>query len=190
MKIGITGSSKLAGELLSILDNNIVYEKVEMESFRYPDIIPWNELDVFINNAHVQFSQTELLHEAYENWKEDEDKLIINISSRAHKPNISKGYLYSAQKAALNHLADNLTYNSDAQFGIVTLNLGLLEHALESVPYDEVCTLVKDIIFDFYTNRPMQTEITFQHRANYNKVQKEKEMLKLSAAVNKITHKH
>ena len=55
--------------------------------------------DVFINNRHNSFSQTELLMEVFEKWK-NTDKTIVNIISRSKYPNISKGYLYSASKAA------------------------------------------------------------------------------------------
>ena len=56
--------------------------------------------DVFINNRHNSFNQTELLMEVFNKWK-DTDKTIVNIISRSKYPNISKGYLYSASKAAL-----------------------------------------------------------------------------------------
>ena len=62
--------------------------------------------DVFINNRHNSFKQTELLMEVYNKWK-DTDKTIVNIISRSKYPNISKGYLYSDSKAALSHLSSN-----------------------------------------------------------------------------------
>ena len=105
MKILITGKTKLAGAITAELHDTIVLQKLEVESCRVEADIPWRHFDIFINNAPVK--QAELLNEAYGEWKNDSSKLIINISSRAAKPNISKGYLYSAEKAALNHLADN-----------------------------------------------------------------------------------
>lgn len=178
MKILITGSSKLAGAIMKLHDT-IIYEKAEVETCRVEDEIPWRHFDIFINNACVGFSQAELLHEAYCEWRDDPEKLIINISSRAAKGNISKGYLYSAQKAALNHLADNLVFNSPRKCGIITLNLGLLEHEeLPSISYDTITDCIKDMIFNWYTDRAVPTELTLQHRDNYQEVQKEKEEYK------------
>ena len=179
MRALITGKTKLAGAILERFHERIVYQKIEMESTRVGADIPWKYFDIFINCAHVDFKQAELLNECYHEWKDDTTKLIINISSRAAKPNISKGYLYAAQKAALNHLADNLIYNSDRKCGIVTLNLGLLEHPeVPSLSYDEVCDALKDIIFNWYTDRPWSSEITLQHQENYRENQKYKQELK------------
>ena len=179
MRALITGKTKLAGAIMSELNGKIVYQKIEMESTRVDADIPWKYFDIFINCAHVDFKQTELLNECYHEWKNDSTKLIINISSRAAKPNISKGYLYAAQKAALNHLADNLVYNSVRRCGIVTLNLGLLEHPeVPSLSYDQVIDTIKEIIFYWYTNRPTSTEITLQHRDNYVENQKLKQELR------------
>tara|TARA_Y100000593_G_scaffold19389_1_gene38723 strand:- start:12823 stop:13404 length:582 start_codon:yes stop_codon:yes gene_type:complete len=179
MKGLITGSSKLAGAIIEDLHGSIVREKIDLETCRVDSDIPWRHFDFFINNAAVDFSQVKLLNEAYENWKDDESKLIINISSRAYKPNISKGYLYAAEKAALNHLADNLTYNSNKKCGIILLNLGLIEHKeLPSLTYDDITMCLKDIIFNYYCDNPVMSEITLQHQANYIGVQKEKEELK------------
>ena len=107
MKILITGRSVLA----SLLHERLI----STTSCRIEDIlrgeVVLDEYDVFINYAHVGFKQVELLEYVFNEWKNDTSKLIINISSRAAQPNISSGYMYAAQKAALNHYAANLTYN-------------------------------------------------------------------------------
>jgi NADP-dependent 3-hydroxy acid dehydrogenase YdfG len=115
--------------------------------------------------------------QAYNAWKDDSTKTIINISSRASQPNISKGYLYAAQKASLNHLSNNLVYNSDKKCRITTLNLGLLQHQdLPCISYNEVagwiyrhCTGSKHIDIP---------EMTFQHAENYQSVQSDKQALR------------
>ena len=138
MKIAITGSSGLAAKISNVL-NKTNFETggklFSIESVRIEDNLDPEMYDVFINLAHVDFVQVDLLYKFYEAWKDDNEKYILNISSRASKSNISKGYIYAAQKAALNHLSDNLVYNSNKQCRITTLNLGLLEHALLSLKY-------------------------------------------------------
>jgi len=179
MKALITGSSKLAGAIIEQLHEKIVYQKLDVESCRVDSDIPWRHYDIFINCAAVDFSQPKLLNDAYQEWKGDDSKLIINIGSRASQPNISKGYLYAAEKSSLNHLVNNLIYNSERKCGIILLNLGLLEHEeLPSLTYSEVVDVIKDLIFYWYTGRPTMTEVTLQHRENYQEVQKFKEELR------------
>lgn len=179
MRALITGKTKLAGAIMSELHEKIVYQKIDIESTRVDADIPWKYFDIFINCAHVDFKQTELLNECYHEWKDDSTKLIINISSRAAKPNISKGYLYAAQKAALNHLADNLVYNSDRRCGIVTMNLGLLEHPeVPCLDYADVTRTLKKVIHEFFNYGLYLSEITLQHPENYIENQKYKQELK------------
>ena len=160
MRIAVTGSTKLAGTII---------KRFNADSYRVEDNIDFSKYDVFINNAHVGFSQATLLQKWFDVCRYDKSKTIINISSRAALPNLSKGYSYGAQKAALDHLADNLTYNSDKLCKIITINLGMLEDELPSVSYEEVCNLINDII-----NMPEHLEMSrvfFQHRANYQEIQ-------------------
>lgn len=127
------------------------------------------DADVFINNANYKFTQTEILYELFKVWKDDPNKHIINISSRAAQPNISKGYLYAAQKAALEHLANNLVYNSDKKCRISTIALGLLNGVEHSTPYSSVVTEIAKII-----DSPLNCEtvhITLQHSENYQVIQ-------------------
>lgn len=160
MKIAITGSSNLAGEII---------KSFGADSYRVEDKIDKTKYDVFINNAHVGFQQCFLLEEWFYAWIDDPTKLIINISSRAGLPNLSKGYVYAAQKAALDHLTDNLVYNSDKKCRITTINLGMLEDDLPSITYKEVCNLI-----DYILKMPMHLEVPrifLQNSTNYKKVQ-------------------
>jgi len=135
----------------------------------------YESYDVFINNAHIDFEQPRQLMKWFNLWRNDESKLIINISSRAGLPNLSKGYMYAAQKAALDHMADNLVYNTDKKCRITTIGLGMLESNLPSVKYIEVCDLIEYIL-----SMPRHLEIPrvyLQHAHNYKDVQKMKEPL-------------
>lgn len=167
-KIAVTGASKLAGTII---------ERYKATSFRVDDDIPFKEYDVFINNAHVGFCQTTLLSEWFKVCSQDPSKLIINISSRAGLPNLSKGYVYAAQKAALDHLSDNLTYNSVKRCRITTINLGMIEDDLPSLTYANITNLI-----DYILSLPVSVEIPrvfLQHSHNYQEVQKLK-AIKLS----------
>lgn len=175
IKIALTGSSGLAAEISNVLSETCFEtgEKIfSVEGVRIEDNLDPEMYDVFINLAHIDFVQVNLLYKFYESWRDDSEKYILNISSRASKSNISKGYVYAAQKAALNHLSDNLVYNSNKKCRITTLNLGLLEHSLPSLKYKEVAQLVKYLLL-----LPKHIEIpdlTLQNAANYRKLQSEK----------------
>ena len=164
MKALITGKTKLAGAIISEFhEEQIMDEVIEFESCRVGENIPWKHYDIFINNACVGFSQADLLNDVFHEWRDDPNKLIINISSRAAKPNLSQGYLYSSQKAALNHLADNLVYNSDRRCGIVTLNLGLIEHdEVPSLTYEQITNTIGLILVEWYSGGVYMSEVTIQ----------------------------
>tara|TARA_R110002012_G_scaffold114544_2_gene261314 strand:- start:13 stop:621 length:609 start_codon:yes stop_codon:yes gene_type:complete len=182
MKAVITGSSGLAKTIGDVIASTPYIGTVHLVSHvRVEDILDcdwvWEENDVFINCAHVGFTQTELLMQAYNAWKHDSNKTIINISSRASQPNISKGYLYASQKASLNHLSNNLVYNSDKKCRITTLNLGLLNHQdLPCLQHNEVAGWIyKHCTGSKHIDIP---EMTFQHAENYQSVQADKESLR------------
>lgn len=159
-KIAVTGSSKLADAII---------KKFNADSFRVQDNIPFDRYEIFVNNAHVGFCQTTILKEWFDINGQDSTKLIINISSRAGLPNLSKGYLYAAQKASLNHLSDNLVYNSNKQARITTICLGMIEEEEYSLRYSEICQML-----DYIINLPKNLEIPkiyFQHSLNYKEVQ-------------------
>ena len=106
-------------------------------------------------------------------------KLLVNISSRAQQPNISKGTMYAAQKAALTHYANNLIYNNaEKRCRIMTLHLGLLNHpTIPSLDYNEVSGyILRYLTWDSHFEIP---EVTLQHSANYLAVQAQKDLDKL-----------
>lgn len=170
MKIAITGTSKLAKACMETIEANWYACRIENAKTAI-DIS-----DVFINQAHQDWNQVNLFDSFFKAWKDKDNKHIINISSRAAQPNISKGYLYSAQKAALNHYTNNVVYNSDKVCKITNINLGLLNHNLPSLTYSTVAEYIKWIL-----DQPSYIEIpdiTLQHRANYQDVQAKKDALR------------
>ena len=158
MRVAITGASGLAAAIAGALQD------CPIRHVRIEDIMDcewvWEENDVFINCAHLGFDQTKL-------------------SSRAAEPNISQGHMYASQKASLNHLSNNLTYNSDKCCRITTINLGLLENVdVPSVTHQEVADIVKYLVrMAEYTDLEVP-EMTLQHKTNYKDVQSDKQAIR------------
>lgn len=68
--------------------------------------------DVFINNAHVGYHQTELLYELFAVWKGN-DKLIISIGSDTTSGIKKEAKEYTAQKASLDKANEQLAFLRD-----------------------------------------------------------------------------
>jgi NAD(P)-dependent dehydrogenase (short-subunit alcohol dehydrogenase family) len=110
----------------------------------------------------------------YNIWKDKPDKYIININSRAKYPNISKGYMYSASKAALSQLSNSLRFKEDKKCRITDINPGLLESDLPSMTYDE---LAKWIVYLINAAVDIEIgEISLWHRTSYVDVQNQKQI--------------
>ena len=186
MRIAITGSSGLAKIIKDTLEATPhIGNTFEVTPIRCEDITSngtqcwvftgYRPADVLINLAHQD--QSEILSIAHEAWESEKTKYIINISSRASQPNISKGYKYASEKAQLNHLANNLQYNSKKRYKMTTINLGLLnDENLPSVKHQDVAGLIYKLI----TSYPEYeiADVTLQAHANYQSVQSDKETLK------------
>ena len=186
MKVAITGTSGLAKNIKDTLEATPYQgDTIEVCTPRIDDILmndPWfgfdyenpNHVDVLINFAHRDFDQSKVLMQAHNAWKNDSTKQIINFSSRASEPNISKGYMYASQKSSLNHLSNNLTYNSDKKYKLTTLNLGLLNN--EDIPSLQWSS-VSGLVYYLITSYPdiEIPELTVQSFANYQEVQSDKE---------------
>ena len=129
MRIAITGSSGLAKTIKDVIEasphagQTFTVTPIRCEDITSNGTNCWifnghTPCDVLLNFAHQD--QTKILSIAHEAWKDEGSKLIINFSSRASQPNISKGYVYASEKAQLNHLANNLTYNSKKKYKMTT----------------------------------------------------------------------
>ena len=182
MKVAITGSSGLAKNIKDTLEATPYQgDTIEVSTPRIEDILMndtrwwgFEQVDVLINFAHQDFDQTKILEITHRAWKNDSTKQIINFSSRASQPNISKGHMYASQKSSLNHLSNNLTYNSDKKYKCTTLNLGLLNN--EDIPSLQWSS-VSGVVYYLITSYPdiEIPEITIQAFANYQEVQSDKE---------------
>ena len=186
MRVAITGTSGLAKIIKDTLEatpyqgNTIEVSPIRCEDITMNGADCWvfrgyKPCDVLINLAHQD--QSEILSIAHEAWEGEKTKFIINISSRASQPNISKGYMYASEKAQLNHLANNLQYNSKKRYKMTTINLGLLnDENLPSVKHQDVAGLIYKLITS-YPDYEI-ADVTLQAHANYQSVQSDKETLR------------
>jgi hypothetical protein len=65
------------------------------------------DCDVFINNAHADYNQTQLLYDLWQVWSE-QDKIIVNIGSNTTDGIKYHPHEYSAQKASLEKANEQL----------------------------------------------------------------------------------
>jgi hypothetical protein len=118
MRISITGHThgfgKYINETLAALNHTIVgFSKsngfdISNGDDRYKIINLSSDCDVFINNAHYKFFQTEILYELHKKWAHS-PKMIINIGSHAKDfCNVNKSFSYAIQKTALNEASKQL----------------------------------------------------------------------------------
>lgn len=174
--IGITGTGGLGYTFSGMYPDYLrIADVLRMKDY---DDYPW---EVFINQAHRDIDQVLILEKLANAWADNPEKLIINISSRAAFPNLSQNHIYGAQKAALDHMSNSLTYNSKVKCRITTLNLGYITgHDFETKDNEDAdgipgCTWeqVHDMIWHIM-ELPQHIEIpqmSMQHRHPYKLVQ-------------------
>ncbi len=143
MRVAITGHTRgLGRELLARLPGAVGFSRADIPIEEVERLVAAvRDFDVFINNAHSGFSQTRVLLALFECWK-DTEKTIVNIGSRSKYPNLSKGYEYSAAKAALSHASNSLRFQSERRCRIIDINPGLMQSDLPSLSYAEVADAV------------------------------------------------
>ena len=184
MKVGITGTNRglgkaiydsLCAKWVPVALNRPEYDISDNEGIKkLVNELSDSKYKVFINNAHSPFAQTKVLAAVYLLWKDDPTKTIININSRAKYPNISKGYMYSASKAALSHLSNSIKFNEDKKCRITDINVGLLQSDLPSLKYQEIADWIIHIM-----NKGAWVEIgelSMWHRDSYVNVQQQKQI--------------
>ncbi len=174
-KISMTGGTGLIGAEIArslSLENNVNLIKA-----RFPDVNSMvdqaRDSDIFINNAMHTWGQVDLLMRLYNAWKKEE-KLIINIGSRAASPNVSKGYEYSTVKAAINHFSDLVRFKDREKLcRVTTINPGLVGK-IDGVSLAP--SYIAEVVA-WLINQPRHVEISvinLSHVAPYELVQKMK----------------
>ena len=111
MKVAITGHTSGIGlALTKQCDNWIGFSRSNGFDINKPKPIVEEALncDVFINNAHDQFAQIDLLYVLWEEWKYNKEKQIVCISSLRPDYNANRVLPYSVEKCALDHTCEQL----------------------------------------------------------------------------------
>jgi len=171
MKIAITGHSRGIGKALFDKLNS------EHECFGFSrsngfditakqDLILRNILrcDVLVNNAYSGTSQVEILNNVWSQWKDDESKTIINISSLSKYPGLSGNSSgYSAHKAALSHQAFLLMFKTpNRKCRMININPGYVKTDMTKAKHDSASMLTADECADtiiWALNQPQHIEI-------------------------------
>ncbi|QDC51250.1 hypothetical protein FIT74_04340 [Candidatus Methylopumilus universalis] len=174
-KISITGGSGLIGS--EIVRHLSLDHQLVLVNERLPHvdeiINEIHDCDVFINNAMHKWGQVDLLMKLYDLWR-TEDKLIVNIGSRAAAPNISIGYEYSTVKSSINHFSDLVRFKDDAKkCRVSTINPGLVGK-IDGVSLTP--SYIGEIVA-WLVNQPKYVEISridVSHVAPYEQVQRMK----------------
>jgi hypothetical protein len=122
MKIAITGHTMGIGKSFSKLLSDRNHEIIGISRTCGNDIKNTNEVsliiescDMFINNAHCNFAQTELFYKVWKKWK-GQKKYIWNISTSPQRFNSNQDdietSLYRIQKLSLEEISKQLSLRS------------------------------------------------------------------------------
>ena len=132
MFIAITGhTSGIGKELSENLDGNIIgfsrSNGYDINQNISRIIEESKDCDIFINNAHANSKQMELLYSLYELWKGDETKTIINISSNSGDGIKTHVHPYAVFKSALDKTVEQLQNIKETRCKIINLRPGLVD---------------------------------------------------------------
>ena len=165
MKILITGTQGLAQALGDVYVDHDVTLVSRSSGFDIVDIDHWGqeflEYDCVFNNAYYGLAQVGVLEFFYNHWKNDSNKKIITIGSRAitHKRiEAESGYwAYRLHKQALQLAHDAMLLDAKCDMKIINpgpIDTDMLKHidTVKMSPYDLACK-IKNIVDDLSLKR-------------------------------------
>lgn len=131
MIVGITGHTQGVGKALAdaLLARNTgvlgMSRSNGLDIQDAPRIVAVSKhVDVFVNNAHFEFAQTQLLYAIAQEWANQPDKLIINMGSLSANGILPDQGKYAVYKAALDHATEQLQDNRNIKCRICILRFG------------------------------------------------------------------
>jgi hypothetical protein len=149
MKFAVTGTSQGLGKYLADRYNAQSFSRDHGYDITTPSgrkkIVEDANFDVFINSARCGFSQTELLYNLYEEYK-DTNKIIVSIGSFGKEYYLQeKPYKYGIEKLALNEASKQLSV-LETPLKFICLNFGYLENKGGDVTFNMVGDFIDDHI--------------------------------------------
>lgn len=158
MKVAITGHTSGIGKSLSNcfpkfkgFSRSNGYDITEKES-RLKIVEEIYDCDVFINNAHSGFSQTELLFDVWNQWK-NKDKKIICIGSRVSDLLYTRYQYpeYAVQKSALESAVAYMT-QQETLCKVTLIKPGYVDtpavsnKMVKKMDSEELASFIKDMV--------------------------------------------
>jgi len=142
MKLAITGHTKGIGKAVADLyPGSVGFSRSNGYDITHPGnvariISESIDCDVFVNNAYHNFVQCDLLEDMFEIWRDNPNKTIINIISRA-RYGLGKAKFYGQTKMELYSKAKSFMF-SDKKCRIININPGyvrteMVAHMADSV---------------------------------------------------------
>ena len=152
-KIAITGHSRGIGKHLfdKFNPNTVGFSlsngfDILLPEHRAQIIELSKDCDVFINNAHASYAQTDMLIELFDVWKDDK-KLIINIGSDATNGIKVDVHRYTFEKAALDKASKQLSL-SKSKCRVTNLRLGWVGNERIMKTFNPQSVITLDDVYD------------------------------------------
>lgn len=138
MKVSITGHTDGIGKAIADLyPDHLGFSRSNGYDISRPEdidqiieITTAMDCDVFVNNAYHNFAQCELLDGIFSHWKDNPDKTIVNVISRA-RYGLGKAKFYGQTKMELYAKAKAMMF-SGKRCRIINLNPGYVKTAMVS----------------------------------------------------------
>lgn len=140
MKFLITGKKGLALALKEKIGASATCIS-QSDGYKIQDVLEWGpkfyHYDVLINCAHNEFDQVKVLEQFYYAWKDDSNKIIVNVGSISadyNRSEFTKEYEYLAykfQKQALQSVYAKLTRLANCDIKLINpgaIDTAMVEH--------------------------------------------------------------
>jgi hypothetical protein len=158
MKILITGTSGLANAISRVYSDHTVFSVSKKTGNNIKNINAWGpqylDCDLVFNCAYDEYAQVDVLEFFFKYWKDNADKTIVNIGSKAvygtRIEPTNDYWSYRVHKLALQSAHDSML--NTARCNLKIFNPGPIDTAMiaqHNVPkYSpiELATMIKDLV--------------------------------------------
>jgi len=171
MKVYITGTtSGIGSEIFNTLKNAkcdvIGLNRPEYNLDKNIDDYVKSDFDVYINNAHHEFSQTKLLYKLFE-ANENRKCSIINISSMIAERQIDYPRQEQAEKASLDRAARQLQF-LERPCRIALLRIGRFDFSKQSEAKQNISNQYLANLIHWLISQPHNISFDISTKFNFN----------------------